>query len=299
VNAPTPKRAPRAGPDAFHAWLFVAPALLGFTLFHLLPTLRAFYIGLTSWNLMSPPTFVGLDNYRRLLSDERFWDSMRVTVLYVLYNVPLQTLLALALAVLLDRFGRSVFMRATVLMPFLVSNVIAAMIWFWMLDPALGPGNRWLEAGGLGRHGFFSDTAMALPTIAAMNIWRHVGFNALLFYTGLQAIPRQLYQAASLDGASGWQVFWSITLPLLRPILVFVVVTSVIGSFQIFDAIAVTTLGGPADSTRTVMWYIYQSAFGSFRMGYASAMSCVLFAGLVIVTVTQMRLLRAGESDLQ
>jgi multiple sugar transport system permease protein len=131
-----------------------------------------------------------------------------------------------------------------------------------------------------------------------VNIWRHVGFNALLFYTGLQAIPKYLYEAAHLEGAGAWRTFRLVTLPLLRPILVFVLVTSVIGSFQIFDTIAVTTQGGPGTSTRTIMWYIYQNAFGSLRMGYASAMSCVLFVGLVVVTVSQMKALRADESDL-
>lgn len=288
---------PRLGQSAL-AWLFITPALLGFLLFYLIPTVRAVGLSFTNWNLLSPAQFTGLDNYRRLLGDTHFWSSMRVTVFYVLLNIPLQTALALLLAVLLDRFGRSVAMRATVLLPFLISNMIVAMIWFWLLDPLLGFGNTLLVSLGLERQAFFGDSALALPAIAAINIWRHVGFNALLFYTGLQAIPRHLYEAAVLDGAGAGRVFWQITLPLLRPILVFVLITSVIGSFQIFDTIVVTTQGGPADSTQTVMWYIYQSAFGSFRMGYASTMSCVLFGGLVLVTLLQMRLLRSGESDL-
>jgi len=294
---PFPRLARRHA-EAVTAWLFIAPALIGFVLFYFVPTLRALAISFTNWNLLSPADFAGLDNYRQLLEDGRFWNAMRVTVLYVLYNIPLQTALALLLAVLLDRFGRSVAMRATVLLPFLVSNMIVAMLWFWLLDPLLGFGNALLENLGFSRQAFFSDAQLALPTIAALNIWRHVGFSALLFYTGLQAIPRHLYEAAALEGAGPGQVFWRITLPLLRPILVFVLATSVIGSFQVFDTIVVTTQGGPADSTQTIMWYIYQSAFGSFRMGYASAMSCVLFAGLVAVTFAQMRLLRSDESDL-
>ncbi len=279
-------------------WLFVAPALVGFSLFFLLPTLRTVGISFTRWNLLSPAKFIGVENYQRLLGDERFWNSLKVTVLYVLYNIPLQTALALWLAVLLARCERSLALRSLMLLPFLVSNVIAAMIWFWLLDPVLGFGNTLLAAVGLDRQAFLSDARLALPSLAVINIWRHVGFNALLFYTGLQAIPRHLYEAASLEGAGRWTVFRRITLPLLRPILVFVLVTSVIGSFQIFDTIAVTTQGGPGYATETVMWYVYQSAFGSFRMGYASAMSCVLFAGLVAVTAVQMRLLRANRSDL-
>lgn len=279
-------------------WMFIAPAVLGFALFYLLPAVRTLGISFTRWNLLSPAEFIGLDNYCHLLGDERFWNSLRVTVLYVLYNIPLQIAGALGLAVLLDGFGRSVAIRSLVLLPFLVSNVIAAMIWFWLLDPVLGFGNALLEPLGLGRHAFLSDEQLALPSIAAINIWRHVGFNALLFYTGLQAIPRHLYEAAFLEGAGAWLVFRRITLPLLRPIFTFVLVTSLIGSFQIFDTVVVTTQGGPGRATETLMWYVYQSAFGSFRMGYASAMSCVLFVGLVTVTCVQMRLLRSDSSDL-
>lgn len=292
-------RSTRCRPETISGWIFIAPALLGFVLFYFVPTVRAFYIGLTEWSLLTPAEFVGLENYRRLLADERFWGSVVVTVRYVALNIPAQTALALLLAVALDRFGRSVAARAAILAPFLVSNVIAASIWFWMLDPVLGFGNTVLEALGLGRHAFFSEQTLALPTIAAINIWRHVGFNALIFYTGLQAIPRHFYEAAYLEGASGWQAFRTITLPLLRPITAFVVVTSVIGSFQIFDTIAVTTQGGPGTSTETLMWYIYQTAFGSLRMGYASAMSCVLFLGLVAVTLVQLRAMRAGETEME
>lgn len=280
------------------AWFFLTPALIGFILFYLWPTLRAFQIGLTQWNLLTPPRFIGAANYERLLGDGRFWRSVGTTILYVLYNIPLQTVLALWLAVLLDRCGRSLALRSVLLMPFLISNVIAATIWFWILDPVLGYGPSLLHALGLGRPAFFSSEALALPTIAMINTWRHLGFHAMLFYGGLQAIPRHLYEAAELEGASAWQIFRHVTLPLLRPILVFVLVTGIVGSFQIFDTIAVTTQGGPGDATRTIMWYIYQTAFGSLKMGYASAMSWLLFLGLIGVTLVQLRALRADESDL-
>ena len=281
--------------EAFCGWLFITPALIGFTVFYLLPTIRAFYIGLTNWNLLRAPKFLGLDNYVRLLGDQKFWGSIWVTVLY---NIPVQTVIGLLIAVLLKRLTGSVAMRSIMLAPFLISNVIAAMIWFWMLDPILGFVNFLLQGLGLGTHAFFSDENLALPTIAAINIWRHMGYAALLFYTGLQSIPEHLYEAARIEGASQWKMFTAITLPLLRPTVVFVLVTSVIGSFQIFDTIAVTTQGGPGTATRTIVWYIYQEAFSSMRMGYASAMSTVLFLGLVFVTLVQMRVLRSGESDL-
>lgn len=284
--------------DSVSAWIFIAPALIGFTVFYLVPCIRAIYISLTDWNLLRPAKFIGSANYSRLWNDPNFWNSMRVTVLYVLYNIPLQTVVGLLLAALLHRIGKSVALRSVILAPYLIANVIAAILWFWMLDPLLGFINAVLQSMGFGRISFFSDEQLALPTIAAVNIWRHMGFVALLFYTGMQSIPRDIYEAARIEGAGGWKSFWNITLPLLRPTLVFVLVTSIIGSFQVFDTIAVTTLGGPVNSTRTIVWYIYESSFVNFRMGYASAMSCALFVSLAVVTIVQMRILRSGQSEL-
>ena len=284
--------------DSICAWIFIAPAVIGFAVFYLGPCIRAVYISLTDWNLLRTPKFVGFSNYSRLWNDGQFWNAMRVTGFYVLYNIPIQTVVGLLLAGLLDRVGRSVFLRSVILAPYLIANVIAAILWFWMLDPLLGFINALVQTMGFQRISFFSSQQLALPTIAAVNIWRHMGFVALLFYTGMQAIPRSLYEAARIEGAGPWQSFWNITLPLLRPTLVFVLVTSIIGSFQIFDTIAVTTLGGPVNSTRSIVWYIYESSFEFYRMGYASAMSCVLFLGLTVVTVVQMRILRSGQSEL-
>ena len=284
--------------ETFCAWVFIAPACIGFTVFYLIPTFRAIYISLTDWNLLRAPTFKGFTNYDHLWHDPNFWNAMKVTVLYVLYNIPIQTVIGLLLAVLLARVGRSVVLRSVILAPYLIANVIAAIIWFWMLDPLLGFGNAVLHMLGFGRIGFFTDKELALPTVAAVNIWRHMGLVALLFYTGIQSIPADIYEAARIEGAGPWKNFVSITLPLLRPTMVFVLVTSIIGSFQVFDTIAVTTLGGPGYATRTIVWYIYKAGFETFKMGYASAMSCALFLCLAVVTVVQMRILRSGQSDL-
>lgn len=279
-------------------WLFILPAVIGFGVFYLYPTLRAIEISLTEWNLLRAPKFVGLANYARLVEDPRFWQSVRITCAYVLYNIPLQTVLGLGLAVLMDRLSRSVALRAVVVAPYLLSNVIAALIWLWMLDPLLGVTNAFLGLIGVPRQSFLATPDLAIVSVAAINIWRHVGLTALLFYTGLQAIPRSLQEAARLDGAGEWMVFRRITLPLLRPVLAFVLVTSVIGSFQVFDTIAITTKGGPANSTSAIIWYVYENAFRFSKMGYASAMSVALFAVLILVTMLQMRALRAGSSDL-
>jgi multiple sugar transport system permease protein len=162
----------------------------------------------------------------------------------------------------------------------------------------LGWVNALLHLLGLANHSFFGSPMEALATVAAVNIWRYMGMVSLLFLAGMQGIPRSLYEAAALDGASEWQMFRRITLPLLRPVMVFVLVTSITGSFQIFDTVAVTTAGGPAESTRVIVYYIYENAFKFYKMGYASAMSMALLLIMIVYTAVQMRVFKAGESDL-
>lgn len=298
---PTPGMLSALGPhrrlETLTGWALVLPALIGFLAFHAYPTLRAIGISLTDWNLLREPRFVGLDNYVEMLADERFWNGLKLSAWYVLLNIPVQVLLGLFLAVAMDRLTRSLFVRAVVLLPYLLSNVLVALIWLWMLDPMLGMVNHLLEATGLQRQAFFSSADQAMLSVAVVNIWRHMGLVALLFLAGLQHIPRSLYEAARLDGAGEWLMFRRITLPLLRPVMVFVMVTSVTGSFQIFDTIAVTTQGGPLDSTRVIVHYIVQNAFAFYKMGYASAMSMALCLLMLAYTFVQMRLLRTHDMD--
>ena len=284
--------------ESITAYLFILPSLIGFLLFFAIPSFRAVQISFTEWNLLRAPKAVGFENYQDMMADPKFWNAMKVTALYVLYNIPLQTVLGLFIAVVMDRVAKSIVVRGIFVLPYLLSNVIVALIWLWVLDPLLGYGNVVLGWLGLGRQSFFGSVDQALGTIAGINIWRHMGFNALLFYAGIQGIPKSLYEAATIDGAGEWRMFRNITLPLLRPVMVFVLVTSIVGSFQIFDTVAVTTQGGPVDATRVIVWYIYQNAFEFFKMGYATAMSVVLFLILIVVTILQMRLLRGDESDL-
>jgi multiple sugar transport system permease protein len=284
--------------DFVVGWLFILPAVIGFSVFYLYPAVRAIWISTTDWNLLRAPHFVGLGNYAKLWADPNFWQSVKVTFLYVLYNIPIQTVLALLLAILMDRLTKSIAVRALIILPYLISNVVVALIWMWMLDPILGMANFFLDWVGVGRQQFLTSPDLSLVSIAGINTWRHTGLTALLFYAGLQSIPKSLYEAASLDGANEWQLTWHISLPLLRPVMVFVLVTSIVGSFQIFDTIAVTTAGGPSNSTRALVWYIYENAFRYFKMGYASSMSVVLFVALVVFTLIQMKVMRAGSSDL-
>ncbi|PKQ26572.1 MAG: sugar ABC transporter permease [Actinobacteria bacterium HGW-Actinobacteria-4] len=279
--------------------MFLLPALIGFLVFFAWPAVRGLYLSFTDYNLLSDPEFVGGDNYQKLISDPVFWRSMAVTLQYVAINIVVQTIAALGLAVLLHRFTRSMFIRGVVMLPYLIANVIVALVWYWLADYNLGLINSAISAVGLDRIGFFGDSQWAMVTIAMVNVWRHLGYTTLLIFAGLQAIPHDVYEAADVDGAGEFRVFRSITLPLLRPVLAFVLVVTVVGSFQIFDTIAVTTRGGPVDATNAITYYIYNLAFTRFDFGYASALSVILMLILASIALIQMRVLRAGHSDLE
>ncbi|WP_254787561.1 carbohydrate ABC transporter permease [Curtobacterium sp. UNCCL20] len=278
--------------------MFIAPAAIGFAVFLAWPTVRGIYLSFTSYNLLTPPEFTGLQNYVRLVQDSIFWHSMVVTVEYVVINIVIQTVVALFIAVMMHRLTKSTFVRGIVLAPYLVSNVVAALVWLWILDTQLGIGNEMLAALGLDRIPFLQSDVWGIPSIALINVWRHVGYTALLIFAGLQSLPETVYEAGRIDGASEWKMFWRITVPLLRPILSLVLIITVIGSFQVFDTVAVTTQGGPANATNVVQNYIYNLAFGRFQFGYASAVSVALLIVLSIITIIQYRLTRSGESDL-
>jgi multiple sugar transport system permease protein len=284
--------------DTRLALAFILPASIGLAMFYFWPLLRGIYLSFTSWDLLSPVEFIGLDNYRDMIADPVFWNAVRVTVLYVVINIGVQTVVALVLAVLMQRLSQSTLLRGLVLTPFLVSNVVAALVFLWILDFQLGIGNQVLEWIGLDRIGFFTTEAWAIPTIALVNVWRHMGYTALLIFAGLQTIPPTMYEAGRIDGASETRMFFGITVPLLRPILGLVLIVSVIGSFQVFDTVAVTTGGGPVDASRVLQVYIYDKAFGQFDFGYASALSVALLVILMVVTFLQYRITRAGQTDL-
>lgn len=280
------------------ALLFIAPAMVGFLVFLLWPTVRGIWLSFTEFNLLTPAKFIGAKNFIRMAEDPVFWNAAKVTLLYVVINIGVQTVVALIIAVLMHRLTQSTFVRSIVLTPFLVSNVVAALVFLWILDTQLGVGNQIVTALGMDRIPFLNDESMVMPTIALINVWRHMGYTALLIFAGLQMIPETVYEAARVDGAGEWRTFWRITMPLLRPILALVLIMTIIGSFQVFDTVAVTTDGGPVNSSRVLQLYIYDMAFGRFQFGYASALSVALLAILLVVTIIQYKLSRAGETDL-
>jgi len=285
--------------EALTGYIFIFPAVVGFIIFFALPAVRGLSISFTNWNLLTPAENVGFQNYQRLFNDPSFWNSVQVTVKYVAFNIPLQIILAMGLAVFMDRvFQKSAWLRSIIVIPWLLPGVVVALLWMWMLDNRLGIINEILNGLGLPSQPFLGSVDQVIPSIALINIWRYMGYTSILLFAGLKTIPQQLYDAASIDGASGVRQFWSVTLPLLRPVLAFVLITHIIGSFQIFDTIAVTTGGGPVKASQVLYWYIYEFAFVRFNMGYATAIATVLFVVLVGITLIQMRFFRANSADL-
>ena len=243
-----------------------------------------------------PPNFVGLDNYSAALGSTEVWNAFVVTVAYAAYNIIGQTFLGLLLAALMQRFARSTWVRSMLLLPWLVPNVAIALIWGWLLDANLGFVTHLLKGIGIEGVTFFNERA-AMPIVAGINIWAYTGYTALLLYAGMLQIPGELYESAALDGAGEARMFFSITLPLLRPVLVLVFVMGLIGSFQIFDTVQIGYAGHPIPAVRVIYYYIYQQ-FTFLKMGYASAVAMLLVCVLGVLTAIQLRLMRAGTSDL-
>jgi ABC-type sugar transport system permease subunit len=280
------------------ALLLILPAVAGFAIFFAYPTLRGIYLSFTEFHVLTPPKWAGLSNFHELFGDEVFWHSLLVTVYFVALAVIFGSLISLVTAVILHRVTKSGLLRGVILLPFLISNVIAALVWQWMLDPQLGVLNIVLKHLTGHTIMFFGSGHWAIPSLAAISVWKWMGYYALLIFAGLQTIPPTIYEAGRVDGADEIQMFRRLTVPLLRPILVMVVVLTVINSFQVFDIVAVTTRGGPANASNVLQMYIYDKAFRQFDFGYAATMSLALFALLILVTFTQLRLARADESDL-
>ncbi len=290
-------RAGRRGDLGAAVW-FLLPSTIGFAVFYLWPFFRGTVTSFTDWNLLSSARFVGFENYADMFADPLFWNALRVTAIYVVVNISTQTVLALAIASLMQYLNLGVGNRSAILVPWLVPNVTVAIVTLFMLDPNVGFVNYVIDFLGGRTQNFYGNGDLSIITIALVNTWRNMGYTALLFYAGMQTIPGGLYEAAALDGASAWNTFRRITLPLLRPVTVMVLVVSIIGSFQIFDTVAVTTRGGPGNATRVIYYYIYQKAFAEFNMGYASAMAVALFLLILALSIAQLRLLRSSQSDL-
>ncbi|NMB11763.1 MAG: sugar ABC transporter permease [Firmicutes bacterium] len=272
-------------------FLFVLPAIILLGIFMFYPLLSSFWLSLTEYNIVKPPTFIGLDNFRELYHDPIFHIAFKNTLMYTAVVVPTCIVFPLLLALLVNRTLRGMaFFRSIIYLPVITAMPIAGIMWK-ILYSQQGFINGFLQWVGLrkGPIGFLSDPDVALLSIIFVTIWKASGYYMMLYLGGLQSIPVELDEAATVDGANVFQRFWNVTLPLLKPSFVLVVIISAIGALKVFGEVYVMTGGGPADSTNTIVYYIYRQAFVFLKMGYASAMGVVLFALLFVFSFAYMR----------
>ncbi|OMC14626.1 sugar ABC transporter permease [Mycolicibacter heraklionensis] len=274
----------RASRSAALGYALLAPSLFGVVAFLLLPMLVVVWLSLHRWDLLGPISYVGAENWRSVLTDPTFGNSLVVTVLFVAFVVPLQTALGLGVALLLARgLPGSALFRTVYVLPWICAPLAIAVLWRWILSPTDGAVSTVLGH----RIEWLTDPGLALPVTSAVVVWTNVGYVALFFLAGILAIPTQVLSAARIDGANGWQRFWRVTLPMLRPTMFFVLVTGVVSAAQVFDTVYALTGGGPSGRTDLIAHRIYDEAFGAAAIGRAAVMALVLFAVLVCVTVVQ------------
>lgn len=268
--------------------LFIAPNFIGFFLLILIPVVTLFFTSFTKWSALGEPVFNGLKNWRRLLADENFKTALFNTLLYAVVHIPLTLALAFGLAVLLNSKIRGrAFFRTVAFFPYVTAIVAVAQVWSMMFDPQSGIINQFLGLFTDNPPGWLSDTHWAMAAVIIVGTWREVGYFMILILAGLQTIPNELYEAAQMDGANGWQRFWHITVPSMRPTLFFVTVTLTITSLKILDLTLVMTNGGPGISTLVLAQYVYRVAFERADFGYASTVSLALFFICLAVTLVQ------------
>jgi multiple sugar transport system permease protein len=273
---------------------FVLPSLIGVVAFLLIPVVIVLVLSFFRWNFLTSPQWAGFANYVTMTRDDHVFHALAVTAYYVVWNIPVQTLAALGLAILLNRKLPAMgFFRALYVLPYMSTPVAMAVVWSWMFNGQFGLINHLLTLVGLHGPDWLGSTSTALPVVAMVSNWQYAGYNMLFFLAGMQTIPADLYEAASIDGAGAVKRFFRITLPLLNPTMLFVLVTDVIGSFQIFDTVYVMTQGGPGSATNVINYQIYSTAFRNFDVGSASAMSLLLFGVILVVTFVQFRFFRS------
>ena len=282
----------------FSASPFLTASLIGFAIFYFAPMVISVVISLTDWNgldrLLAPgfmaEHFIGLDNYKAILTGTEFWKVLKNTLVYILLYIPLMLMVSTAIAALLSRQRRGVgVFRVLYYIPVLTSWVAASLIWKSLLSPQYGAMNGILAIFGMEGPGWLTDEKWAMPAIVLVSVWKDMGFFGLILLSGMIGIDRTYYEAAEIDGAGSWTRFLKITLPLLTPALFYVLIVSLINSFQLFPQIMIMTDGGPNGATQVMMERIYKYGFRYYRMGYASAFSWILFIVIMICTAVQMR----------
>ena len=287
--------------QAVWGYVFLIVPLLFYIGVRFYPTFNSFYISLTDWDIVSAnKNFIGLANYRELFSDKVFWKTLGNTLEYVIYGLPINLFLSFVIAYNINKLTKGVSIYRTLyFIPYLTSLVAVSWVWRWLYQPVpMGFINNMLSQAGNAQQPFLNSTTQALPSILAPTIWVQMGFQIIIFLAGLKGIPQYLYEAADIDGASNMQKLFNITIPLLRPTIIFLVVTGSIRYLRIFTQVYNMTYqgeGGPLNSTKPLVLYIYNSAFRRFEMGYAAAMTVVLFAIIFIITLFQLKVLNKND----
>jgi multiple sugar transport system permease protein len=278
------------GGEGRWALLFLAPTLIGLAILSAGPILATVAISLTEWDLLTAPKLVGLDNFVELASDDRFLKALRNTAFYTATSVPLGMLISLFIALALNQTIRGIaWIRTAYFLPVVTSTIAVALVWQWIYAADSGLLNEFLGVFGIGPQKWLSNPTLAMPSIVAMSVWQGLGTDVIIFLAGLQAIPMDLLDAASVDGAGRWARFRNVVLPLLTPSIFFTGVLSLIGAFQVFDQIFVLQRPRPTDATITIVYFIYENGFKFFKMGYATAASWVLFVIVAIFTAIYFR----------
>ncbi|MCX7708426.1 MAG: sugar ABC transporter permease [Clostridia bacterium] len=277
--------------NTLRAYAFLLPNFIGFLIFTLIPVVCAMLLSFVEWDSANPMVFVGLKNYARILKDETFMISFWNTLYYTIGTVPLTMVCSLVIALVLNNKLKGIkFFRAAFFFPYIVSMVAVAVVWNMIFHPTMGPVNSFLMALGIENPpGWTASVEWAMPAIIFASVWRQMGYFMVMYLAGLQGIPRELYEAAVVDGANSWQKFKNITLPMLTPTSFFVSVMCVINGFKIFDMVAVMTEGGPGRATNVLVLHIYNQAFLQMKFGYAAAVSMVLLVLVLSITVIQFK----------
>jgi multiple sugar transport system permease protein len=277
------------GRDKYIALIvLLGPSLIGMSAFYILPVVSSFVLSFSKWDLLTPIQWIGIGNYITALADPAVQQALRNTLTFILGYLPCVVAGGLGLALLLNRKlpGRTAF-RAIYFVPVVTSWVAVSLVWKWLLNPQYGLVNYGLALIGIKGPGWLFDPNWAMAGVVLTTIWKDIGFVTVIYLAGLQEIPENLGEASDLDGATAWQKFWSVTWPMLAPTTFFVTTISLISSFQVFDQVFIMTGGGPVGATTTMVQLIYKNAFSYGQMGYASAISWILFALIFVVTLAQ------------